>query len=224
MSNSHNENTLKLLSNQGQGRTFVILFDDLVYQTWANSIGELLQQHAKVLIFCCSTVTANNWQVLGLELKQQLDALAVRQTSLVGLGAASALVQYLGLSEVKLVRSLVLVDAACRPHPSWRDRLIDRIETSLPLGLPFRSSTEGFDSKPFLQRLRCPVLLVLTGLAVPFVRQQAVEMAGTLPTAWVVELPQTAPETELARLIEEFQDVPVKCPQKASVQLSKKTA
>ncbi len=205
---------IKVISSEGKGRAFVVLYDDAIYTDYAESISQSLKEKSRVIVISSPTVNSTNWKGLSQKLLQQLDQLAVRQASLVGFGSASSLAQYLALSEIKLVRSLVLIDATCRPHPNWRDRLIDRLEGALPLGLPFRSSTEGFDSKPFLQRVRCPVLLALTKDADIFVRSQVAEMEKVLPTAWMIELDRANQSAHLSKLVEEFQDVPVKCPQK----------
>jgi pimeloyl-ACP methyl ester carboxylesterase len=205
---------IQVLSSEGKGRAFVVLFDSTIYTQYAENISLSLKDKARVIIISCSLVNSTNWKILSQKLLEKLDQLAVRQASLVGFGSASSLAQYLALTEIKLVRSLVLINATCRPHPNWRDRLIDRLEGALPLGLPFRSSTEGFDSKPFLQRVRCPVLLAVTIDADLFIRSQVAEMEKVLPTAWMIALDSANQSAHLAKLVEEFQEVPVKCPQK----------
>jgi hypothetical protein len=205
---------IQLVSCEGQGRSFVLVFDEPAYEHIVVSLADVLKQKSKVLVYRSQSVDGSNWNNLSQALRASLAEQSVRQASLVAMGSASALIQNIGLEDVKLVRSLVIIDGTCRPHPNWKDRLIDRIESSLPLGLPFRGSTEGFDSKPYLQRLRCPILLVLTSLATEFVRDQAVGMAGRLPTSWLVDLAANSEPNKLGELVENFQDVPVKCPQK----------
>ena len=67
----------------------------------------------------------------------------------------------------------MLVDATTRPHPSTWTRLITRIESLLPIGLPLRSSDVVFNGKPFLQRIRCPVLVLSTAQATPYQMAEA---------------------------------------------------
>jgi hypothetical protein len=85
----------------------------------------------------------------------------------------------------------------------------------LPLGLPLRVRSKGFDSKPFVQRIRCPVLVVLSQEAGEFERVQAYELANRIPSAWVVDLLQAVdPIKEFSDCLDTFEQVPVKCPQK----------
>ena len=207
-------NEIQLISCEGQGRSFVIVYDYSAYKSVVASLADVLKQKSKVLVYRSQSVDGTNWQKLSQALRANLAEQSVRQASLVAMGSAAALIQNIGLEDVKLVRSLVIIDGTCRPHPNWKDRFIDRVESALPLGLPFRGTTEGFDSKPYLQRLRCPILLVLTHLATDFMRNQAMEMAGRLPTSWLVDLTADSEPSKLGDLVENFQDVPVKCPQK----------
>ena len=159
-------------------------------------------------------ITDNNWLEVVQGFEQALQKLSVRQCALVGFGAAGALVQYLVLTSPKLVRSIILVDSAFRPHPTSFSRFVDRIENALPLGLPLRAPERGFDAKPFAQRIRCPALIVLTDNVSPFIHSQAHELARRIPSAWVVSLGSPDQVTQFGELLDAFEGVPVKCPQK----------
>lgn len=111
-----------------------------------------------------------------------------------------------------------MVDSPTRPHPTWVERLIDRLEEWLPFGLPLRIGAKGFNIKAYLHRLRCPVLLIATGRVGAFVRSDLQMSALRAPTAWSVSLEGSEDEQleQLSEALLVFQDVPAKCPQKNS--------
>ncbi|MCB9030296.1 MAG: hypothetical protein H6619_04530, partial [Deltaproteobacteria bacterium] len=125
--------------------------------------------------------------------------------------AAGSIVQAFVLKNRKMVRRIVLLNSTTRPHPSLRERFLAWAEKNLPLGLPFRLGSLAFDSRCFLQRIRCPALVLVTGDASQYVRQQAEYLSSHLPTSWFSELLRGS---TLSEKIELFLDVPAKCPQK----------
>jgi pimeloyl-ACP methyl ester carboxylesterase len=206
---------MKVLSDSGQGRAFLLLVDDPRYQSYANTLHGSLSQTSRSVIVEVDRISSENWSPLTNALIELLGQLKIRQSSFVGFGAAGALCQNLALLDSKLVRTLILVDPSARPHPSRLNRTLDKFEEILPLGLPLRLRNKDFDSKPFLQRLRCPSLLALSPLATAHERHQAQIMDARMPTAWMLELPSQDTMQALCNATLEFQGVPVKCPQKA---------
>ena len=170
--------------------------------------------HDSTLVFSVSAEDLNSWRDARGRCLELLDGAGVRQSMYVGLESAGIVPLSIALFDLKSVRSLVLIDPETRPSPSFRDRVIGGIEEYLPLGLPFRGSTPGFDCKPFLQRVRCPVLLVGTPQASDYQVSQKAVFARELPTAWGVAIGNRQDVAEIVRLISEFQDVPAKCPQR----------
>jgi hypothetical protein len=96
----------------------------------------------------------------------------------------------------------------------------------LPLGLPLRRVVRGFDSRPFLQRIRCPVLVVSTADDSLEERRDAATMARRMPTAWQMTLQgrnklsvdggSDERTAEFAQLVVEFSEVPARAPQKGA--------
>ena len=205
---------IKIVSDAGKGRTFVVLFERGNYDHLAQTLAESLAAKSRSLLLECAFVSDSNWQALTNELHQQLKNLNIRQCSLVGFGPASSIIQNLCLQDLRLVRTAVLVDASFRPHPTFISRVIDRIERALPLGLPLRQRLTGFDSKPYLQRIRCPVLVVSTAQSSELSRSQSQCLAQALPTSWRTELVAEVGADELCQQVLEFQEVPARCPQK----------
>ncbi len=211
---STNSPSIVAVSEVGTGRAFVLIREQSAYELLSSDVAQRMSAKSKVLVLACAPITAENWQILSAELLTVLRAKNIRQASFVAFGAAGALVQNLCLTELKLVRTLALVDATSRAHPTIYSRLIDAAEKFLPLGLPFRHRDPGFDSKPYVQRIRCPVLLATTDQAGDFIQQEAVRLEKRLPTSWHLKTSGPSQAEELAHAIIQFQDVPARCPQK----------
>lgn len=206
---------MRIESDIGQGRAFLLLSEDKEYQPYASALQQALAAKARAIHIESQSVHAENWNALTDSLMRIFEKLSLRQASLIGFGAASALCQNLALMHPKLVRTLVLVDPSSRPHPNFVQRILDTLETKLPLGLPLRLKDKSFDSKPFLQRLRCPSLLAISPLASPYQIHQAKLMDQRMPTSWQLHLPPDEPMAALCEASLAFQGIPVKCPQKA---------
>lgn len=161
-----------------------------------------------------SLAMTQNWQKVVDELIALLDLLKIRNAAFIAFEDASIIAQALCLRRPRLVRTLVFVDGATRAHPSSFVRLLDRVEKFLPLGLPFRSDFPGFDGKPFLQRIRCPVLVALSAGASPYRKEQAKLLVEGMPTSFLKNLSEQEPGADLVAAVEEFQNIPAKCPQK----------
>jgi hypothetical protein len=209
-----NPQQLKLIAESGSGRSFIIIYEENDHSDLAGALFEALQKTSRALLIAAPRIDDNNWQSLTKLLLDLLEIKGIRQASFVSFSDASALVMNISLQDLKLVRTLVLVDAATRPHPSLFSRMIDRLERFLPLGLPMRSYSKGFDAKSFLQRIRCPVLVVTTQRASLFILKEAEILMSSLPSAWYCKLDTIDEVGQLNIQVMEFQKVPAKCPQK----------
>lgn len=216
MNNNHSHAApplVRVAAEGGKGRAFVLLHERGTYHEAAQALFAVLSQRTRALRIECASVRDDNWQHLSSEFIELMRQQGLKQTSFVSFGAAGTLLQDLGLTDVKQVRTAVFVDASTRPHPTSMQRFVDRVEEVLPLGLPLRLRAKGFDARAFLHRIRCPVLVVTTPRSTTFHQHQATVLADKLPTAWRVRLSSDEAE-ELCNLVCEFQDVPAKCPQK----------
>jgi pimeloyl-ACP methyl ester carboxylesterase len=189
----------------------------------AHAVATSVGQRARAILIQSAAITVESWRELADSFESLLSGLRIRQASFVGIAAGATLVQNLALENPKVVRTLVVVDASLRPHPSRLERLLDGIERKLPFGLPLRLGSKGFNVRAFAHRLRCPMLLVGTRRASRFIAQELKVLGAAAPTAWFVSLAAAnddvgvgddAEAKELCELILTFQDVPAKCPQK----------
>ncbi|MBN8549251.1 MAG: hypothetical protein J0M12_08060 [Deltaproteobacteria bacterium] len=210
----HEMQAIQTISDTGKGRPFVILHEDSAYELSCVRIAAALGERTRTILLRSPRISDTNWRELTELLQSKLKELSIRQASFVGFGAAGALVQNLCLADLKMVRTVAFVDAASRAHASFFSRCVERVERSLPLGLPLRRRAQGFDSKPYLQRIRCPALVITTPLADAYIRAQAEVLEMKLPTSWRLEVSGTEDVSELSRYILEFQEVPARCPQK----------
>lgn len=204
---------LEILADNGTGRAFVVLFESGAYAAAARALFEALAGKTRALLCQSATVSDNNWQALSVSLESALAAAGIRQSSFISFGPASSLVQNLCLRDIKQVRGAVFIDASGRPHPTRTSRIIDAIESKLPIGLPFRSRLPGFDGRSFLQRIRCPVLVISSSRASSYQKEQAHMISRALPTSWYLEL-KSGEEALLTDKILEFAQLPAKRPMK----------
>lgn len=217
VTNHSNPSALKVVADQGTGRSFITVIDSHEYVALGTAVTSRISQRARSILVESSPITPDNWRELARALEDLLVSLNVRQASFVGIGAGAALIQNLALENPKVVRSLVVVDSALQPHPTTWQRVIDSIERNLPFGLPLRLASRGFNVRAYAHRLRCPVLAVETSRASSFIRSELESLGALAPTAWNVRLQASggAEEiSELGDLVWAFQDAPAKCPQK----------
>lgn len=208
------ENIIKIKADSGTGRSFCFLAEAGKSSELAEKITKCSDSESRKIIFEIPQISDNNWKEISSAIIAELSNLKIRQTSFVGISSAGSIAQNLVLNQPKLVRTLVLIDSSSRPHPDRASNFIDWLESHLPLGLPLRKKTSGFDSKPFLQRLRCPTLVITTKLADEHIRSESNIILSRAPSAWKAEISSDSPEQELADLIKKLEDVPAKCPQK----------
>jgi hypothetical protein len=202
------------LNDKGKGRAFIILSEPSSYQLFAKNLFDEIAEVTRSILLETPVVTESNWRELTASLLEYLNRKNIRQASFIAFSDASSIVLNLSLNELKLVRSMVIIDAATRPHPSFFQRLVDKLENFLPLGLPLRSYGKGFDAKSFLQRMRCPVLVITSHQAGHYIKTQTEIFKQGLPTAWAETLSDVNPAHQLQQMILEFQQTPAKCPQK----------
>ena len=215
---------VRVCENKGKGRSFIILHEERRYSDFAHEVTEALSNKSKVVRIEIAIVNEKNWAKITKSLEACFDEEKIRQASIVAFGSASAIAQHLSLLSQKRVRSLILVDAETRPHPGAWSRVTDWLEKNLPLGLPLRSNSEAFDGKPFLQRIRCPVMVVTSPEADSYTLSEAETLLERLPISWGSKLSENNSADELARLAVEFQDIRAKCPQKAKAKQARATA
>lgn len=195
-----------------------MVYDGPSYAEYASRVSESLRPGARVVLVETPPVDDRCWSRVAEELRELLRQAGLKHASFVCFEATCALVQFVCLNEPKQVRTLVMVDPSSRPHPRLIDKIVDRLERSLPMGLPLRSRRDVFDSKAYLQRLRCPTLIVSTAKANAYLEREAGIMAGQSPTAWAMKLKTSDEPAEISSLVTQFQSIPAKCPQKNELQ------
>lgn len=214
---SHNSAPhIEVVSDGGSGRAFITIIDDSAYLPLARNVVDKLASRARSVLLQTSPVTNTSWEALTEVLSATLAQLNVRQASVIGMGAGATIAQNFALAHPKAVRSLAIVDASSRPHPTRWERLVDWVEERLPFGLPLRLGSEGFNVKAYLHRLRCPLLVIATTRASAFIRDEIKSAAVRAPTAWRIMLSGEEEEqsVQLSEALLAFQDTPAKCPQK----------
>jgi len=200
----------------GKGRAIVLLCEHGDYIDFVVRLSTELQSNARVISCITARVESHNWRELTSKLEELIQSAGVRQATYIGFGPAATIIQNFVIVRPKLVRSLVLVDATMRAHPSIWQRVSDRVERMLPLGLPLRFRSADFDGRPLLQRMRCPALIVTSRHASQLARTQAAEFGRGLPSAWIESLASENEAHELTELVVKFQGVPAKAPQRAA--------
>lgn len=206
--------SLTVLTDKGSGRPYVMLHEGSTPHIPTANLTESLASSSRLIQIATPFIDDRNWEHIVEQLLQIFNQLSIRHASFISFGACCSLVQAVALKEPKSVRSIIFIDASTRAHPSRLSRLIDHIERSLPLGLPLRLGQSGFDAKPFLQRIRCPVMIVTSAVATAYQRSEALVLESALPTAWATDLYNDPEASELVDLVSNFQKVPAKCPQK----------
>lgn len=205
----------RIVHDTGNGKAIVCVVEyGSRYHAVASRIVHQINPSFRVILIEVQNFNEETWQERADQLGAVLQSARIRFACIVALGEVGALVQHLYLALPRSVRSLVLLDATTRPHPSFWTRFIGTIEAQLPIGLPFRSTDSVFNGQPFLQRFRCPVLIISTSAASQYQRSQAQILLDTLPTAWKESIPWEHCTDIVPSLINEFQGVAAKSPQR----------
>ncbi len=206
---------IQVLKDQGKGRAFCFIQEEKSSGEFSlEQLESCFVSNSRILVIQTPIVSDDNWLLISEQILKTLEEMGIRQVSFVGLGATTSLCQHIALINNKLTRSLVLINPMTRPNPTRFQKIVDRVENFLPLGLPLRQKTKNFDSKPFLQRLRSPLLILTTNDVDHYTTQESQLMLKRVPTSWHVQLNNEQPEKKASDLINEFENVPVKCPQK----------
>ncbi len=154
--------------------------------------SEALNQEFRVISLTSPLPSMDRVTEHASAVEAELKQLGVKRATLLGAGAGASVAQALAVFHPTVVRRLILVDPTARLSPSLGMRIIDRIEHFLPFGLPLRKLNNAFDSRPFLHRLRCPTLILITPQAGLFHRQQSNYLAAKIPNARLRELTNSA--------------------------------
>jgi len=156
---------------------------------------------------------------LSFELRKQ----KVKRLTVFGLGEGAYVAQALAVALPRTVRHMILVDGTTRLAPGYASRFIQWVEWFLPLGLPLRRLSDDFDSRPFLHRIHCPALVVLSKNADKYICEQGRFIATKIPNAWLTLLSEPVRNhaghmgQELAGLLGDFLQIPRKRPQQVAV-------
>jgi hypothetical protein len=201
--------------NIGSGKTLLLVYEAKGrFEEKVHQLKEILKNDFKVVLLRVAKFSEIDWQLFADSLADTIIDSKLKNFSLISFGSVSSLTIHFYLKYQKLVRSIIFVDALTRPHPSTLTRIIDKIEAYLPMGLPFRSFGSSFNGKPFLQRVRCPCLVITTTHATEQHLADAEILHLTLPTAWTGKVASQNFSLELHELIKDFQNVAAKRPQK----------
>lgn len=205
--------TSEIAAEKGRGRATVVI-SDAAEEATARALFEQLDSERHTMLVRLPAAALLEWQAASRALLGMLKGRGIRQASFVSFGRASETVLSCCLEESRAVRSVLLCNGTARLGEHWLDDMLERLETALPMGLPFRTRVKGFDARPFLQRIRCPVLIALSGEASSVVTRQAALLAGSIPTSWLLRISDSGLAESLASLIQDFEQVPARCPQK----------
>ncbi|MBL7662301.1 alpha/beta hydrolase [bacterium] len=183
-----------------------------------------LSEEFKLYQLASALPDLNSVDQFAAKLGSYFEGFSTRKMTAIGIGAGGTLVQDLAIRYPKLVRRVILINATTRICPSLGTRMIDWIESHLPLGLPLRKLSKAFDSRPELHRVRCPALIVTLPRATHFETAQAELLVNAIPNAYAAKV--TAVENvsdKLFNLIDEFQNVSIKCPATSARQVKAQT-
>lgn len=121
----------------------------------------------------------------------------------------------LALRDKKLVRRLLLVDPVCQKKQRLFEHLLMRLESGLPLGLPFRKRQVEFDPRSSLHMVWCPTLIVESESAglTSYHREQIGFIGSRLPSSWQVRV-DTSDIDAVSKIASVFVDIPTRRSQK----------
>lgn len=176
-----------------------------------------LEHNFRVLVYSGPLPGVIGVEKFTAELHERLVRLSVKRSTILAAGSACNVAQAMAVAFPGSVRRLALVDPQSRMFPTAMTKIIDWIESHLPLGLPLRPTSDEFDSRPFLHRLRCPVLIVSTQRAGLMLRSEAQAMHRRIPNAILENLKPVSGSSyqhELGALVKDLLQRPVKRPQK----------
>lgn len=203
---------LKVIREDGFKRPIVILHD-LSFQIDFEKLKSSID-FADLIILGLPGINIENWKDYSNEIKSYFFDKKIKQCTCLTFSETTSVVINLYLEEQKLFRSIALVNPHTRPGKSFFQKLIDKFEAKLPMGLPFRFKTRAFDCKPFLQRLRCPILVVKVKSLSSFNEEETNCFLNRVPTAYKSDLNDLNSFNKLVKSLKELRSAPPKCPQK----------
>ncbi len=182
----------------------------------ARLLAKELAHKFRILVYDGPLPGVGNVYQFSAALQERLTKRYVKRSTILAAGSACNVAQAIAVTNPGSVRRLALVDPQSRMFPTFFTKAIDWLESHLPLGLPLRPTNEDFDSRPFLHRLRCPVLIVNTPEAGIVLRSEAAAMHRRIPNAVLANLRPAASsyQHELGELVKDLLQRPVKRPQK----------
>lgn len=205
---------MKIIKEKGSGKAKLVVYTK-EYSSWAEKVYDLYNDESRIVLIDVGSITEDNWELEYNNFYELLVNNKLKQGAIISFGQACTLVQNLALKEYKIARPLILVDPTTRGNPSRFSKIIDKIESKLPLGLPLRLKMKGFDSRPYLQRIRFPINLVLSSKCNAYQRSEVKEFLGRAPTVFLKDLSESSEfERDLFQEINDFLLVPLKCSQK----------
>jgi hypothetical protein len=195
----------------------VIVGDENGFQAGANTA---LLQHFSILLV--KGIDADPRRVIEYaeSISDELSVRKIKRAGILGLGLGASIAQAIAARTSRFIRRVILIDALTRVSPSQLEKCMDRIEKTLPLGLPLRSLSSDYDSRPELHRIQCPVLALRTPQADTFLDSQFDLISRRIPNCWKKKLSDPIHtdandySEELIDLLIQFEEVPAKSPQK----------
>ena len=182
--------------------------------SWINSCIEPLSSFGTVHHIVVPELDHQEMNQCFEEFTECLEELKIRQATFVTVGRASILLWKLALTHQRQIRNALIINGETRPKVSWFEKILQRIESYLPLGLPFRVSEGKFYALPFLERFRFPVIVVTTEDAIEDEREESARIAAALPVAWSLTLTLQDAVTEFVAAYNHLISIPPKRPQK----------
>lgn len=159
--------------------------------------------------YCVDIHSEDYLEGLAAELSDVLRSQGVPRATIIATGQASLLAQAMFLHRKKQFRKLVLLGGHARQPLSRLAKLIDRIDSLSPFGLPLSVPGDDFDSRPYLHKIDCPVLLLDSytyGTCAKSLKER-------LPCAWR-KIVKKEDALSFSEYIESFLSVQARCPQK----------
>lgn len=153
------------------------------------------------------------------DLIPEIEKLVGKRTSIVAYREGCSIAKAICVSEPRLIRRLILIDPQARMKLDLFSRIIDKIEAFLPVGLPMRALSKRFDSRSFLHRLRCPVLVARSEAFNIFLDDEAGYMRKKIPNCYGFQAKNALYQDsrfsdEFVDVLEQLLNTAVKRPQK----------
>jgi hypothetical protein len=210
----------------GTGRGFICLSPEPVgaLSSLVTPVVQVLSERFKVVHVTISTSRLSASKEELLLLSELIKSEGVRHGPLIAFGDTTLIAQSLAVLAPKLARTLLLVDPVSRQTNSLFEGFLQKLERTLPLGLPLRQLSRSLTWEPFLHRIRCPALVVTQSSTSKRSVEAASLLAQRLPCCWHRELKRLNEAHQLLGLIENFQLVQARCPMKGGRPRSQKVA